>query len=188
MGNRASCAVANLFMSNLETQLAKEFEPSISYHRRFIDDKFLIWTTGEQSLKTYISRVQNQHPNIKYSFEYSETQLDYIDVTIYLDHERKPRTRWYRKPMDRGLLLHAESFVPQHVKSNMILGQAIRITRLEHNPTNRRDLLNNLRRILVARGYSTKFIKKSFQVAARKRQDTDFFPTRRTPTTHPWSC
>ena len=66
MGMRMAPSYANLFMGNFE-QLAIEndaLKPFVWW--RYIDDIFMIWTEGEDNLKTFINDINSIHPTIMY--------------------------------------------------------------------------------------------------------------------------
>ena len=65
MGTRMTPSYANLFMGNFE-QLAIEnapLKPVVWW--RYIDDIFMIWTEGEDNLKTFINYINSIHPTTK---------------------------------------------------------------------------------------------------------------------------
>ena len=50
---------------------------------RFIDDIFIVWTEGEEKLKTFIGHLNSIHSNIKITHEYSVSShqsLPLLDV------------------------------------------------------------------------------------------------------------
>ena len=62
---------ASLFMRKLE-QPATEDAPFKPYvWLRFIDDIFMVWTEGEDNLKTFLHHLNCTHPTIKFTDEYS---------------------------------------------------------------------------------------------------------------------
>ena len=72
MGTRIATSYANLFMGNFE-QLAVEnapLKPEKFVWWRYIDDIFMIWTEGEDSLKTFINDINSIHLTIKFTHEY----------------------------------------------------------------------------------------------------------------------
>ena len=54
---------------------------------RFIDNIFMIWTHGEEHLKTFIGYLNSIHPSIKFTHEYSNSlhqTLPFLDVQVHL--------------------------------------------------------------------------------------------------------
>ena len=58
------------FMGDFEEKMLERFEkkPIISW--RYINDKFLIWEHGKESLKVFIEQVNMFHSTIKFTAEY----------------------------------------------------------------------------------------------------------------------
>ena len=55
MGTRMAPSYANLFMGKFEQQAIENATYKPFVWRRFIDDIFMVWTEGEEHLKTFIS-------------------------------------------------------------------------------------------------------------------------------------
>lgn len=49
---------------------------------RYIDGIFFIWEGSENELQQFISKMKNVHPSIKFDFNYSKTQIDFLDIKI----------------------------------------------------------------------------------------------------------
>ena len=61
MGTSLAPNYANLFMDRLETKALAGFAQKPLTWKRFIDDIFLVWTHGEQSLKNFIDYLNSLH-------------------------------------------------------------------------------------------------------------------------------
>ena len=73
MGTRMAPSYANLFIGNFK-QLAVENTPLKPFvWWRSIDDIFMIWTEGEDNLKTFINYMNSIHLTIKFTHEYSNS-------------------------------------------------------------------------------------------------------------------
>ena len=66
MGTRTAPSYANIFMADLENKLLdnspNNLQPLI--WKRYIDDIFVVWTHGEESLHTFINHLNTSHPSI----------------------------------------------------------------------------------------------------------------------------
>jgi hypothetical protein len=160
MGSKTSGAFANLFMGHLEKSYIDKHQTDILLHKRFMDDILMIYTGGLTKLRTLMTEMQAQHPSIQYTFDYAFNQIPYMDLLIYVDKKRKLRTTIYRKPMDKGLLLHYDSHHPDHIKRNMIYGQAIRRLRMISDPHKLNSELKTFKETLISRGYPPDLIDK----------------------------
>ena len=91
MGTRMTPSYANLFMGNFE-QLAIENAPLKPFvWWRYIDDIFMIWTEGEDNLKTFINYLNSIHLTIKFTHEYSNSSnqsLPFLDVQVHLNNNQ----------------------------------------------------------------------------------------------------
>ena len=69
MGTFLAPNYANLFMDRFETKALAGFPLKPLTWKRFIDDCFMVWTHGEESLKTFIEYLNSLHPTIKFTHE-----------------------------------------------------------------------------------------------------------------------
>ena len=73
MGTSVAPNYANLFMDRFETKALADFPLKPLTWKRFIDDIFMIWTHGEESLKHFIDYLNSFHQTIKFTHEMSYT-------------------------------------------------------------------------------------------------------------------
>ena len=52
------------------------------YLKYIIDDIFFIWTGFENEIQQFISKYNKVQPSIKFHFNYSKTQIHFLDITI----------------------------------------------------------------------------------------------------------
>ena len=83
MGAAFSPTIANIFLSSiihsfLQTQPIKPLLLA-----RYIDDIFIVWTNSTKSLISFLQDLNSFHPNLRFSHEYSETSIDFLDLTIF---------------------------------------------------------------------------------------------------------
>ena len=127
------------------------------------------------------------HPTIKFTFESSSTTIPFLDTQIYIDENRQLRTKLYKKPTDRSMLLHFKSHHPLHTKESVIYSQALRYNMIISNDSILQDELYNLTRTLLARHYPLKTINDNIQKALQFTQTELIRKTRskETPTEPP---
>ena len=119
MGTRTvPFSYVNLFMEKFEQQAIDNsvLKPFIWW--RFIDDIFMIWTHGEEHLKTFIGYLNSIHPSIKFCHEYSNYQhqtLPFPDVQVYLINNHIQTNR-HTKPTDKHQYVLKTSRHPNHTK------------------------------------------------------------------------
>jgi peptide-methionine (R)-S-oxide reductase len=165
MGTKMAPPYANIYMAKKEGQLTLQYSDYITMWKRFIDDIFFIWISTLDKLLEFIDIANTLFPTIKFTFEYSQTSVNFLDTTIYIDNERKLRTTLYRKPTDKNLILHYTSRHPLHIKRNIIYNQALRYKRIISSPQKLNTELNTLVKIFRARGYPNRMIKQQITKA-----------------------
>lgn len=80
---------------------------------------FFIWTYGEEQLKTFINNSNNYKSNLKFTYEYSKSEINFLDLKLKFK-------KWsftisvHRKATDRHQYLHYHSFDPCHIKKSVI--------------------------------------------------------------------
>ncbi|XP_057297959.1 uncharacterized protein LOC130628918 [Hydractinia symbiolongicarpus] len=165
MGTRMAPPYANLFMAVLEGLIIADFPGFIEFWKRFIDDIFFIFTGTELQLKKLFTHMNKIHPSIKFTFEYSKSDIPFLDTRIYIDQSRKLQTTLFRKPTDRMMLLHYSSEHPHHVKASIVYTQALRYCTIISNDQNLEKELYTLARTFLARGYPLNLLIDKFSKA-----------------------
>ena len=132
MGTRMAPSYANLFMGKFEQQAIDNslLKPFIWWS--FIDDIFMIWTHGEEHLKTFISFLNSIHPSIKFTHEYSNSlhqTLPFLDVQVPLINNQI-QTDLHTKPTDKHQYLLKTSCQPNHTKKAIPFSLFLRIRRI----------------------------------------------------------
>ena len=73
-----------LFMAELEEEIIKESEYNTYLWWRYIGDIFFLWELGKNALKSFIDKINKVHPTIKFTAEWSNTSINFLDVTVSL--------------------------------------------------------------------------------------------------------
>ena len=74
-----------MYANNIGNILKREFKTKlIIFYKRFIDDIFIIWTGTEEELKTFMTKINNAHPTIKFTVSYNlaEKSTTFLDTTV----------------------------------------------------------------------------------------------------------
>ncbi|XP_033111017.1 uncharacterized protein LOC117112070 [Anneissia japonica] len=162
---------ANIFMSILESKLIASFPRKPLFYRRYIDDMFIIWPHGEFNLKTFMDHVNNFHPHIKFTSEYSHTSIPFLDVAVTINNNRIS-TSLHSKSTDSHAYLNFHSSHPLGLKKSIIFSQCLRIKRICSDINDYNFHVNNLAGFFLSRGYPLNLIKSQITKAARRsRQD-----------------
>ena len=115
IGTKFAPPYSILFMADLEEKLLEQADLKPFIWWRYIDDIFFIWEHGEESLKEFIDKINSAHPTIKFTAEWSEKSINFLDVTVILE-DGKIKTDLYVKPTDTHQFLDSSSCHPYHCK------------------------------------------------------------------------
>ena len=110
IGTKFAPAYANIFMYVLETRMLKECE--------FLDDIFFIWLHGIERLQEFLKFIDSFHETISYTWDYSENQVSFLDVTICREVGGGISTDVFSKPTDTHQYLDYRCH-PKHVKTQI---------------------------------------------------------------------
>ena len=75
--------------------------------KRFIDDIFIFWTHGEETLLEFYNYIKNLHPTIKFDNTHSTKEVNFLDTTIYFNNQVELGSKLYVEPTDTCGLLPA---------------------------------------------------------------------------------
>ena len=129
MGTKLALSYANLFMSKFEQDHVYTYHLQPVLWKRFIDDIFLMWTHGMESLKEFILHLNTLHPTLKFTSVISSTEIAFLDLTIYITDD-KLCTRLYTKDTDRHMYLNFHSEHPLNLKRSIPYSQFLRLKRI----------------------------------------------------------
>ena len=76
----------------------------------YIDDIILIWTKAENELLTFLEKLNQQHPSMKFEMKYSKDKIEFLDSLIYKEKNNIIQTKLYKNPTHRQNYTHSKSF------------------------------------------------------------------------------
>ena len=171
MGTSLAPNYANLFMDRFETKALAGFPLKPLTWKRFIDDIFLVWTHGEESLKNFIDYLNSLHETIKFTHEMSYTKIDFLDTSVKFGQNRELITTLFNKPTDTHLYLEYSSAHPQSVLTKGPFGQYLRLRRICTLDCDFEANTKKLTGYYLKRGYPFKSLKKHYLRARKFSQD-----------------
>ena len=117
MGTKLAPSYANLFMTTFEEKHVYTYPLQPKLWKGFIDDIFLIWLHGMDSLLKFIEHLNTVHPTIKFTSDISHPEISFLDLTIYI-RNFKLFTRLYTKTTDRHMYVNysSEHSEPQFIR------------------------------------------------------------------------
>ena len=161
----------NLFMDRFETTALAGFPQKPLTWKQFIDDIFLVWTHGEESLKNFIDYLNSLHETIKFTHEMSYTNIDFLDTTVKFGQNRELITTLFNKPTDTHLYLEYSSAHPQSVLTKGPFGQYLRLRRICTLDCDFEANAKKLTGYYLKRGYPFKSLKMHYLMARKFSQD-----------------
>lgn len=110
MGSPLSPVVASIFMEAFEQQVLGSFHLQPKCWFRYVDDTFVIWPHGRDSLGEFLSFLNSQHQDIRFTMEIeSDGHLPFLDVLVTRYPDGKLGHTVYRKPTHTDRYLNALS-------------------------------------------------------------------------------
>ena len=174
MGTKMAPSYAILAMSKFEEMFLESCQQKPQVWWRYIDDIFLLWEHGEESLKHFLKHLNSVHPTLKFTADYSTEQINFLDVNVRRVGN-KLATDLYVKPTDTHQFLDATSCHPGHCKTSIPYSQALRINRICSETADFDKRCNELETWLIKRGYSERLVRrKVLDARAISRNDLLF--------------
>ena len=129
MGTKLAPSYANLFMTKFEDNYVYTYQLQPKLWKRFIDNIFLIWPHGMDSLLKFIKHLNTVHSTIKFTSDISPTEIAFLDLTIHIEG-KKLYTRLHTKATDRHMYLNYNSENPMSLKRSIPYSQFLRLKRI----------------------------------------------------------
>ena len=127
-----------------------QFKPSLWL--QYFDEIFDIWTQGSQKLKELFNCINSLHPTIKFTMDYSATEINFLGVTV-TKVDNKLETDLYCKPTDTHQYFHAQSCRSNVYKGSIAYGQVVKFKKVCSTEEKLNNHLEQLKQWLVKRGY-----------------------------------
>ena len=185
MGTKVAPSFANLFMADFEDKFVYQYPTRASLWLRYIDDIFLIWEHGQESLELFLDHLNTCHDTIKFTADQSTTCVHFLDTTVHLNSDGSLYTDLYCKPTDAHNYLAFDSAHPEHVKRSLPYSQLLRVrricTHMADYDTNAVLLASHFHR----RGYPDDVIEKAIIDVRRKDREALLLPSVKAPKTVP---
>ena len=139
MGTKMAPPYANTFMGKLESGILTETTPSPTHWKRYIDDVFLVWTDTKESLEQFIKSINNLHPCINFTTEFSTDEITFLDVCLYkgerFDKKGILDIKTHIKPTNTQQYVHALSAHSPGTGQGIIKGELLGYLRTNSNET-----------------------------------------------------
>ena len=170
-GHSYGPCLCKLIMGDLEKKLLAQspLKPFIWW--RYIDDIFMVWTHGEEKLIEFITHINSSHNTIKFTHEFSDSSISFLDVTVLLNNSNQISTDLYVKSTDIHQYPLHTSCHPNHVKRSIPFSLALRIRRICSTAEKFKQRTSELMEFLCNRGHKRQYVQtqinKAFQIPRR---------------------
>ena len=165
MGIKIAPSYANLFMGVLEQQMLSSYKYKPLAYFRYIDDIFMIWTEGEETLNEFSTHCNNQNKHIQFEQTISKNSIPFLDVSVILENG-KLTTDLYSKPTDKHQYLYSTSCHPKHTKTSLPYCLALRLRRICSTDTLIQKRTHEMKHHLLKRGYKNGCIQDAINKAS----------------------
>ena len=84
IGTKFAPTYVCIFMDEIKTKFlqTQEFQPLVWF--RHIEDVFFIWTHGTDKLVSFMTKLNNYHPNIKFTYESNKENITFLNLDVSL--------------------------------------------------------------------------------------------------------
>ena len=124
---------------------------------RYRDDILMFWLGDEDELVNFISRINSIHPTLKFTYEWSKTEINFLDLTLYKEDRFQNMQvldiKCFSKSCDTFQYLSRDSSHPNSCFHGMIKGEAIRYIRNSSSEAEYERKLDFFISKLLIRGY-----------------------------------
>ena len=163
MGSPLGPTLANFFLADKEKQewLNDGCSNNPALYLRYVDDIFAIFRKGID-INVFLGKINNSHPNIKFTVEEASETLPFLDVEIRLNENSYDSWVW-RKKTHTGVLLNFSALAPLKWKSGLVLCLLNRCWDICSNRNYFQIEVNKLKTMFMNNGYSAKFFDTAFE-------------------------
>jgi len=166
MGTSCACTYAMLYWGFYERlYILPKWQRTLPFLRRFIDDKFGIWS-GTDNEWTEFQNDLNNHCNLRWTTDTPSNTVTFLDLTIYIGSDRRLYTKTYQKPTNLHLYIPPMSAHPPGVLKSIIYGNLRRYWQQNHSTEDYITIVKQFADRLMARGYDQETIKSLFMSSA----------------------
>lgn len=163
MGSPLSPLLADIFLDYIECKALNNYHEKPLIWIRYVDDIFLIWNFGKDSLATFHNYLNKQHPKIEFTLELMcNNSLPFLDVHVKKVNNHI-ETSVYRKPFSVTTIPHNRSSHPLSQKMSSFYTLIYRALHICSNETYLNSELDFLKLVALDRGFNPNVVDKARQ-------------------------
>ena len=166
MGTKMSPSYASLFMGKFEEDKLNHSHHQPLIWLRFLDDIFLICEYSEEELLDFIKYLNNAHPSIIFTYQYSSEKATFLDVDIYKNNDGILGTSVHVRKTKNHQYIEYSSCHPISCKKGIPFSQAKRYRRIISDDETFEKELGKLKSYFLERNYPSHIVDLAFQKAS----------------------
>ena len=175
MGSPLSPVLADLYMESFETMAIEKAVQPPSLWLRYVDDTFVIWPHGRDTLNDFLSHLNSLAPSIQFTMEIEEGgKLPFLDVLVQRGCDGLT-TSVYRKPTHTDHYLDFRSNHHPRIKAGIVKYLAHRARTVCHPNQVKRVFTRNHYPAHLTRGCLTRK-KTNTTIDETSNSDTEVTP------------
>ena len=140
----------------------------------------MIWNHSEQDLHDFISKINNCHDSMKFTFNYSTQEVTFLDVNIKMKANGELDTSVHKKVTNCHQYIEVSSCHPLSCKQGIPHSQAKRYRLLRWITHVLKKILTGRRNIFLTRNYPKQVIDEAFGNVSSMSMDDALKPTSHT--------
>ena len=113
MGQKCAPEPCDIMFLSLEKKFISLSDKIFKWYR-YRDDIICFWSGYEHELANFISRINTMHPTLKFTHEWSKTEIHFLDLTLYKG-ERFKNTQILDINASVKLVTHFNIFLEIHL-------------------------------------------------------------------------
>ena len=98
--------------------------------------------TNQQELTKFKQQINKVHSSIKFDFDFSNKEINFVDTAVYKRQLGKLEYKLYRKESDGQAYLHRKSEHPESLKRSISFAKALRLCRIYSKMNSRIVVIN----------------------------------------------
>ena len=155
----ASPEICDIRMHEITSSLLSRFrfQENILFFKRYRDDGIILFNGTREQITELFEIGNSLHDLLKFTYEISEQELSFLDVSIYKGKRFNTSNildvKSYIKPTNNFQYLHRDSAHPESVFKGFIKGECIRHMRNTNDTLIYRKRLAHFQDKLIDRGY-----------------------------------
>ena len=162
MGSKMSVNYSILTIDDIETSFLETQVRLPLVWLRYIDDIFNIWTWGADALHEFLEELNEFHPTLKFTAEFSDTAVHFLDTTV-IKIGSQLHTKLYSKPTDAHQYLHYNSCHPKSQKNNIPYSQFLRVRKICSRIEDYDICASKLMKYFLERKYPDDLLKREME-------------------------